>query len=126
MHHRLSPASVRHTFRVVVAISAFFAPAQAFTHEDGMMQREMMDLSSLAADRQVTSLRYCDGLYIVTTGAGNAVEFPEFDLRFKTDASEMGPPAGTPALLPAGMMGDRAFVIFAEPEEISRFIERGC
>ena len=32
----------------------------------------------------------------------------------------------TPALLPAGMMGDRAAVIFSAPEEIMKFIERRC
>jgi hypothetical protein len=29
-------------------------------------------------------------------------------------------------LIPAGMMGDRAFVVFAAPGEISPFIETGC
>jgi hypothetical protein len=29
-------------------------------------------------------------------------------------------------LIPASMMGDRAFVIFAAPAEISPFIESGC
>jgi cytochrome c len=33
---------------------------------------------------------------------------------------------GTPALMPAGMMGDRASVIFADPAEISASIERRC
>jgi cytochrome c len=37
-----------------------------------------------------------------------------------------GPPRDRPALVPASMMGDRAFVIFAAPEEISRFIESKC
>jgi hypothetical protein len=33
---------------------------------------------------------------------------------------------GTPALVPAGMMGDRADVIFASPDEISGFIAHQC
>jgi len=28
--------------------------------------------------------------------------------------------------MPAGMMGDRASVIFADPEEIARFIAKHC
>jgi cytochrome c len=37
------------------------------------------------------------------------------NLRFKTDSSESGPEKGRPAIMPAGMMGDRASVIFADP-----------
>ena len=37
-----------------------------------------------------------------------------------------GPSKGVPALVAAGMMGDRADVIFADPEEISRFISAQC
>jgi len=31
-----------------------------------------------------------------------------------------------PAIMPAGMMGDRATIIFAAPEEIGRFIKHQC
>jgi hypothetical protein len=40
--------------------------------------------------------------------------------------SDDGPEKDAPALVPAGMMGDRADVIFAAPEEISRFISAQC
>jgi cytochrome c len=60
----------------------------------------------------------------VTTAAGETLPFWEFNLRFKTDSSDKGPRSGQPALLQASMMGDRAFVIFAAPEEISRFISK--
>ena len=56
----------------------------------------------------------------------NPIPFWEFNLRFKTDSSDKGPEPGHPVLIPASMMGDRAFVIFAAPEEISRFIEAKC
>src|SRR5262245_28489304 len=46
------------------------------------------------------------------------------DLRFKTDSSEEGPDKDAPAIVNAGMMGDRASIIFSSPEEISRFIVR--
>jgi len=36
------------------------------------------------------------------------------------------PKKGAPALVGAGMMGDRADVIFASPEEISAFIVQQC
>jgi cytochrome c len=47
-------------------------------------------------------------------------------LRFKTDVSDDGPQKGSPALVPAGTMGDRADVIFASPDEISGFITDQC
>lgn len=52
--------------------------------------------------------------------------FWERNLRFKTNSSEDGPAKGAPAILRAGMMGDRAAVIFASPEEISGFISHAC
>ena len=43
-------------------------------------------------------------------------DFWERNLRFKTDVvSDDGPQKGAPAIVPAGMMGDRADVIFAKP-----------
>jgi len=53
-------------------------------------------------------------------------DFWERNLRFKTDVGDEGPLKGAPALVGAGMMGDRADVIFAGPEEISGFITRQC
>jgi cytochrome c len=111
---------------VILATLAATASAQRPPMMQGMMQQPMADLKSLPAGQQVASLRYCDNIYYVTTGAGDTLDFPAFNLRFKTDSSDKGPPAGTPALLPAGMLGDRAFVIFADPAEISAFIKREC
>jgi cytochrome c len=52
--------------------------------------------------------------------------FWERNLRFKTSSSKDGPQSGAPALVPAGMMADRADMIFAEPEEISKMIKARC
>lgn len=93
----------------------------------GMMgQGRMPSLKELPGERQVKSVRYCDRKYFVDTVAGDVLEFREFDLRFKTDASDQGPRRGTPALLPAGGMGDRSFLIFSDPAEISGYIKKKC
>lgn len=93
----------------------------------GMMAApELVDLRSLRPEHQVASLRYCGDTYHVTTAAGETIPFWEFNLRFKTDSSDKGPEPGHPVLIPASMMGDRAFVIFAAPEEISRSIQSKC
>ena len=92
----------------------------------GMMERPMADLKSLPPEQQIASMRYCESVFHVTTAEGDTLDFPEFNLRLKVDGTDMGPPAGMPALLSAGMMGDRAFVVFADPAEISDFIQNEC
>ncbi|MEZ5936337.1 MAG: cytochrome c family protein [Alphaproteobacteria bacterium] len=94
---------------------------------DGMMaEPARMDLKAMGPEGTVTAIGYCDDTYEVTTAFGETIPFWEFNLRFKTDSGDMGPPPGKPALLAASMMGDRAFVIFADPNEISTMIEKRC
>jgi cytochrome c len=84
------------------------------------------NLRKLEPAIQVKAITYCRDTYRVTTADGKTRAFWERNLRFKTDASKDGPEKGAPAILPAGMMGDRASVIFAVPDEISRLIEQRC
>jgi cytochrome c len=94
----------------------------------GMMGTgDMADLRrDIESHDRVTSIRYCADTYTVGVASGEAHSFWEFNLRFKTDSSDRGPEPGHPVLIPASMMGDRAFVIFADPAEISRFIQKRC
>ena len=84
------------------------------------------DLKTLGPERRVKAIRHCGDGYHVTTEDGRAIPFWEFNLRFKTDSSPQGPPRGRPVLLPAGMQGDRASIVFASPEEISRTVQTKC
>ena len=84
------------------------------------------DLKKLESGQQVKTITYCHDTYRVTTADGKTRAFWERNLRLKTDSGKDGPRSGAPALVPAGMMGDRADVIFAAPEEISRMIEARC
>lgn len=84
------------------------------------------DLKKVGPERQVKSIRYCGDTYTVTTAADQTLEYWEFNLRFKSDGGDNGPVKGIPVVTRAGMMGDRASVVFAGPEEISPFIERTC
>jgi len=54
------------------------------------------------------------------------VSFGNATSALKTDASDDGPEKNAPALVDAGMMGDRADAIFADPSEISPFIASKC
>ena len=85
-----------------------------------------LNLKSLEPSMQVKAISYCHDAYRVTTADGRTRAFWERNLRLKTDSGKDGPEGGAPALVPAGMMGDRADVIFAAPAEISRTIESRC
>lgn len=113
---------------VLMTLTMTFALADAAEAQQRppVPQRPLERLSELPPDQQVAALEYCNGTYIVTVKDGAKLPFREFNLRFKTDSSDYGPSKDAPALLSANMMGDRAFVIFADPEEISRFIQRKC
>lgn len=39
---------------------------------------------------------------------------------------DQGPFPGKPAILPVGMFGDRAAIVFARPSEIGSFIKEKC
>ncbi len=84
------------------------------------------NLKALDPDERVQALTRCRDSYKVTTADGKTREFWERNLRFKTDSSNDGPEKGAPAIVSAGMMGDRADVIFAGPEEISQLVRNGC
>ncbi len=84
------------------------------------------NLRKLGPEDRVQTIQYCADTYKVTTADGKTRDFWERNLRFKTDSSEEGPEKGAPAIVDAGMMGDRADVIFAGPEEISTYVEKKC
>jgi cytochrome c len=90
------------------------------------MQRAVPNLKTVEASSRIKAITYCHDTFKVTTTDGKTRDFWERNLRFKTDSSEEGPDKDAPAIVNAGMMGDRASVIFSSPEEISRFIVRGC
>jgi cytochrome c len=93
----------------------------------GMMGSEgAPNLKKLNQQDRVTAIRHCNDTYRVTTADGKTRNFWERNLRFKTDTSSDGPEKGVPAILGAGMRGDRASVIFSTPEEISAFIANPC
>ena len=84
------------------------------------------NLKKLEPGTQVKAITYCRSTYRVTTANGKSRAFWERNLRFKTDSSKDGPEKGAPAMMPAGMMGDRSSVIFAAPDEITKMIEPRC
>lgn len=92
----------------------------------GMGGGDPPDLKTLGPEHRVTAIRHCADTYEVATADGATEPYWEMNLRFKTDGSRLGPEPGKPVIVGAGMMGDRASVIFAAPTEISPFITSGC
>ena len=103
-------------------------PANAQAQMGGMsgMPRGVPKLKTVDASSRIKAITYCHDTFKVTTSDGKTRDFWERNLRFKTDSSEEGPDKDAPAIVNAGMMGDRASIIFSSPEEISRFIMRQC
>jgi cytochrome c len=94
--------------------------------QGGMMGGGDPNLKTIEPENRVQAISYCRDTYRITTADGKLHAFWERNLRIKTDSSENGPQKGAPALVGAGMMGDRADAIFAAPGEISAFIKPGC
>jgi cytochrome c len=84
------------------------------------------NLKNLDPADRVQSITYCKDTYTVRMANGKQRKFWERNLRLKTDASKDGPEKEAPAIVDAGMMGDRADVIFADPNEISALIATRC
>jgi len=87
---------------------------------------QVPNLKKLYSAQRVQAITYCKDTYTVTTANGQSRKFWERNLRLKTDAGDDGPEKTAPALVDAGMMGDRADVIFSDPSEISPFIAAKC
>jgi cytochrome c len=93
----------------------------------GMMDgARVPNLKTLDPEDRVQAISYCKETYTITTANGQTRKFWERNLRLKTDSSGDGPQKDAPALVRAGMMGDRADVIFADPSEISARIAEKC
>jgi cytochrome c len=84
------------------------------------------DLKTEPAARQVRAIGFCGDTYRVTTQDGGTRAYWERNLRFETDRTARGPRPGAPVIMPAGMLGDRASVIFSRLEEIDSAIKHAC
>lgn len=75
---------------------------------------------------QVTALRHCRNSYFVVTADGVERPFWEQNLRLKIDSGPTGPKGGKPVLIPSGMQGDRASLVFATPAQLAEFLKGTC
>ncbi|MGE0333851.1 MAG: hypothetical protein AB7Q76_01050 [Gammaproteobacteria bacterium] len=101
-----------------------FGPTSKLDRSEVSTASPRSDLSTLGSNRRVRSIRHTSGSYRVVTADGGVLDFLESDLRFKVDSSDAGPGRGSPVISVAGPVGDRAWVFFSAPEEISAFFIR--
>src|SRR5262249_52866323 len=73
----------------------------------GMGGGSAPNLRKLDPQDRVETIRYCPDTYRVVTADGKTHTFWERNLGFKTDSSGEGPERGAPAIVDAGMLGDR-------------------
>ncbi|HEY5066033.1 MAG TPA: c-type cytochrome [Xanthobacteraceae bacterium] len=92
----------------------------------GMTGGTDLDLKAVGPEHRVQAISYCHDTFRVTTADGHTRAFWQRNLRLMVDSSDKGPEKGAPAIVGAGMMGDRADAIFASPQEISGFIKQDC
>ena len=85
-----------------------------------------LDLKSSGPATRVAAISYCRDTYTVKLENGASLTFWENNLRFKTDSSEKGPQPGKPVLVPGGQQGDRAYLVFAAPQDFSAAIKSEC
>ncbi|MGH6714443.1 MAG: c-type cytochrome [Bradyrhizobium sp.] len=83
-------------------------------------------LAMAGPEDQVTGVRHCQNSFFVATADGKQRAFWEMNLRLKIDSSANGPKNGKPVLVPGGMQGDRASIVFSDSEEIGRLVEKKC
>ena len=111
---------------ILTAVVIFFMVALGLSSAGAHQRGKKLHLTDAPLTQQVKAIGYCKGTYRVVTKGGSPVEYPEFDLRFKTDSSADGPAPGTPVVINAGMRGDRGFVIFSSPEDIVALLKTEC
>jgi cytochrome c len=90
------------------------------------MGRARLDLKNAPPEGQVRSIKYCGDTYSVETADGKVEKIWEFNLRFKSDSSKLGPAPGQLVVVGAGMQGDRASIVFASPKEFSEAVKHAC
>jgi cytochrome c len=83
-------------------------------------------LRLLSPEAQVTEIRHCRDSYFVTTADGTETPYWEMNVRLKLDTRETGPEPGKPAILGAGMAGDRVSIVFSGLKELTEFVREGC
>ena len=83
-------------------------------------------LTPLPPEQQVTGVRHCGDTYFIATANGTETPYWEMNVRLKLDTRDTGPAPGKPAVIGAGMTGDRVSVVFSSLDELTSFVVEEC
>ncbi len=119
----INDAQARANLIALLRLAGPNGPTGAATHAPEVTRP---DLKRGPPARQVRTISACGDTYRVTTADGRTRPFWENNLRFKTDHGANGPRPGHPVIMPTGMLGDRAAVVFSRLAEIASTIKRAC
>lgn len=100
--------------------------AQRLIPADEARGQAPQSLESVRPEERVTAIRHCQNSFFVDTADGTKHAFWALNLRLKVDTSATGPKGGKAVLIPAGMQGDRASIVFSDVSEIGKLIEEKC
>jgi cytochrome c len=81
------------------------------------------DVSHASSKERIKEIVHCGQIYELTTENGEQTRHWEINIHMMVDSSEKGPPAGKPARIAIGSMGDRFAVVFHEPGEIGKVVK---
>jgi cytochrome c len=94
---------------------------------DDLVRGQLPDfLDHPSAAQTVVSVRHCRNTFFLLTADGIERPIWETNLRLKVDTGPAGPKGEKPVLMPSGMQGDKASLIFSDPSQISAIIEKKC
>lgn len=83
-------------------------------------------LAPVPPEQQVTKVRHCGDTYFVATADGVETPLWEMNVRLKLDTRSTGPAPGKPAIVGAGMTGDRFSIVFSSLAELTSFVVEEC
>lgn len=112
--------------RAVTALGCGGLIAAMLAYAVAAFPQSPRSLKELAPGERVVGIEYCKGRYRIATADGGVRDVAEYDLQFKTDSGALGPAQGTIAIIPAGRVGDRFHIVFAEPAAIGPAIKQAC
>ena len=100
--------------------------AQGMVPPEYVAGQQPEPLTPLQPEQQVTKVRHCGDAYFVETADGAETPFWEMNVRLKLDTRNTGPAPGKPAVIGAGMAGDRVSVVFSSIAELTEFVVEEC
>ncbi len=123
---KICPQGVR-AMRVTLAC-AMALLLGVVAHAQMQPAQPIPDLKQAPAAVRVVGVTHCGSgaIFHLKMQDGQTRPYAEINLRIKLDSTGNGPPAGMAILLPAGMTGDRASLVFHSLADVTALVREAC